>query len=111
VRAGTYRPLGVTVLNRIGALPDVPTIAESGVPGYESSTWYGLFAPAGTPQPIVQRLHDETVRIIKGDAFTKRLIDLGIEPRTSTPQEFAAVIKADIARWRDIVVASGAKVD
>ena len=111
VRAGTYRPLGVTLLTRIGALPDVPTIAESGVPGYESSTWYGLFAPPGTPQPIIQRLHDETVKIIKSEAFTKRLIDMGIEPRTSSPQEFAAVIKADIVRWRDIVVASGAKVD
>jgi tripartite-type tricarboxylate transporter receptor subunit TctC len=111
VRAGAFRPLGVTLPNRIGALPEVPTIAESGVPGYESSTWYGLFAPAGTPAPIVTRLHDEVVRIIRSDAFAKRLIDLGIEPRTSTPQEFAAVIKADIARWRDIVVASGAKVD
>jgi tripartite-type tricarboxylate transporter receptor subunit TctC len=111
VRAGTYRALGVTVSERIGALPTVPTIAESGVPGYQSSTWYGLFGPPGLPEPIVRRYHDEVVKIVKSEAFSKKLIDMGIVPWTSTPQEFAKVIKDDIVRWRDIVVASGAKVD
>ncbi len=111
VRAGTFRPLGVSLKHRLNALPDVPTIDEAGVPGYEASTWYGLFAPAGTPVPIIERLNREVVRIVESDAFVHRLAGLGIEPRTSTPAAFAEVLKADIARWRDIVIATGAKVD
>lgn len=111
IKAGQLRPLGATTAKRIPAFPDVPTIAESGVPGYESSTWYGLFAPAGTPKPIVDRLNAEVVKIINEPAFNKRLVDMGLVPWTSTPAEFAKVIADDIVRWREIVVASGAKLD
>jgi tripartite-type tricarboxylate transporter receptor subunit TctC len=111
IKAGQLRPLGATTTKRIPAFPDVPTIAESGVPGYESSTWYGLFAPAGTPKPVVDRLNAEVVKIINEPAFNKRLIDMGLVPWTSTPAEFAKVIADDIVRWREIVVSSGAKLD
>jgi tripartite-type tricarboxylate transporter receptor subunit TctC len=111
VKSGQVRPLGVTSLTPVGAFPGIPPIAEAGVPGYESSTWYGLFAPAGTPRPIIDRLNQEVVKIIKSEAFAKRVVDMGMQPLTSTPEEFAKVIATDIARWRDIVVASGAKID
>lgn len=111
IKAGSVRALGVTTERRVEALPDLPTIAEAGLPGYESSTWYGLFAPAGTPRPIVDRLNREVVRIVRTPEFAERLKSLGITPRTSTPEEFAQVIRDDIARWRGIVIESGAKLD
>ncbi len=111
MKNGRLRGLAVTTAQRSKVMPDLPTIAEAGVPGYESSTWYGLFAPAGTPAPILARLNREVVGIVESDGFKQRLAGLGIEPRTSSQQEFAAVIKADIARWREIVIATGAKVD
>lgn len=111
IKAGSVRALGVTTERRVEALPDLPTIAEAGLPGYESSTWYGLFAPAGTPRPIVDRLNREVVRIVRTPEFAARLKSLGITPRTSTPEEFAQVIRDDIARWRGIVIESGAKLD
>ena len=111
IKAGSVRALGVTTERRVEALPDVPTISEAGLPGYESSTWYGLFAPAGTPRPIVDRLNREVVRIVQTPEFAQRLKSLGITPRTSTPEEFAQVIRDDIARWRGIVIESGAKLD
>ena len=111
IKAGSVRALGVTTEQRVEALPDIPTISEAGLPGYESSTWYGLFAPAGTPRPIVDRLNREVVRIVRTPEFAVRLKSLGITPRTSTPEEFAQVIRDDIARWRGIVIESGAKLD
>ena len=111
IKAGSVRALGVTTERRVEALPDIPTISEAGLPGYESSTWYGLFAPANTPRPIVDRLNREVVRIVRTPEFAERLKSLGITPRTSTPEEFAQVIRDDIARWRGIVIESGAKLD
>ena len=111
IKAGVYRALGVTTRQRVSALPDVPTIEEAGVPGYESSTWYGLFAPANTPQAIIDRLHLEVVKIINTPEFGQDLRALGITPLSSNPVEFAAILKQDIARWAEVVKATGAKLD
>ena len=110
IKAGTFTVIGVTTATRVAALPDVPTLAEAGLPGFESSTWYGLFAPAGTPKPIVDRLNREIVGYIKGD-LGPRLAAQGVIPRTSTPAEFAQVIAADNKKWREIIERTGTKLD
>ena len=110
IREGQVRPLGVTTKTRVKALPDVPTIAEAGLPGFETSTWYGLFAPAGTPQPIIDRINQIVVTAIKGE-FGQRMEASGVVPWPSTPQEFAQVIDRDIKRWRDVVERTGTKLD
>jgi tripartite-type tricarboxylate transporter receptor subunit TctC len=110
IREGQFRPLGVTTKTRVKALPDVPTIAEQGVPGFETSTWYGLFAPAGTPQPIIDRINQVVVASLNGDVG-KKMEDSGVVPWPSTPQEFAQVIERDVKRWREVVERTGTKLD
>ena len=110
IREGQVRALGVTTKTRVKALPDVPTIAEAGLPGFETSTWYGLFAPAGTPQPVIDRINQIVVASIKGDVGQK-MENSGVIPWPSTPQEFAQVIDRDIKRWREVVERTGTKLD
>jgi tripartite-type tricarboxylate transporter receptor subunit TctC len=110
VKAGTFTVIGVTTATRVPALPDVPTLAEAGLPGFESSTWYGLFAPAGTPAPIVERLNRDIVGFLHGD-LGRRLEAQGVIPRWSTPREFAAIVDADIKKWGAIVERTGTKLD
>jgi len=107
VRTGKLRALGVSSARRAAVAPDIPTIAESGVPGYESAQWYGLFAPAGTPQEIVAWVHREMNAILRAPDIRERLAQDGLEAIGSTPDEFAAVIKADIAKWTQLVKATG----
>jgi tripartite-type tricarboxylate transporter receptor subunit TctC len=111
IKAGKLRALATTGAKRDPALPDLPTIAESGIPGYESGVWFGLMVPAGTPRDIIMRLNTAAVQATKSPEFTKRMTDLGYNIIPSTPDEMAAMIKAEIARWAPIVKASGAKVD
>jgi tripartite-type tricarboxylate transporter receptor subunit TctC len=110
IREGQVRALGVTTKARVKALPDVPTIAEAGLPGFETSTWYGLFAPAGTPQPVIDRINQIVVTSIKGEVGHK-MENGGVIPWPSTPQEFAQVLDRDIKRWRDVVERTGTKLD
>jgi tripartite-type tricarboxylate transporter receptor subunit TctC len=110
IREGQVRALGVTTKTRVKALPDVPTISEAGLPGFETSTWYGLFAPAGTPQPIIDRINQIVVASIKGEVGQK-MENGGVIPWPSTPQEFAQVIDRDIKRWREVVERTGTKLD
>jgi tripartite-type tricarboxylate transporter receptor subunit TctC len=110
IREGQVRALGVTTKERVKALPDVPTIAEAGLPGFSTSTWYGLFAPANTPKPIIDRINKIVVTAIKGDVG-KKMENSGMIPWTSTPEEFAQVIEADIKRWREVVERTGTKLD
>jgi tripartite-type tricarboxylate transporter receptor subunit TctC len=103
VKAGKLRALGVTTTRRSTALPDVPTIAEAGVPGYEVDAWYGLLAPVGTPQPMIARLNGELRELLTRADVRERLLAAGLEAQPSTPAEFHERIKRDISRWSDVV--------
>ena len=109
-RSGKLKALGVTSPQRAKALPDVPAIAET-LPGFDIQAWYGFMAPAGTPREIVKKIHDDSVAIIRRADFLERLDKDGIEPVANTPEQFAAQIKADIAKMGKIVQAAGAKLD
>jgi tripartite-type tricarboxylate transporter receptor subunit TctC len=111
VKAGKLRALAVTTAARSAVAPDVPTMAESGLAGYELSSWQAVFAPAGTPAPIVERLYTEIARILKTPEIQKRLTDLGLDPSGMSPQELAALVKADVPRLGKIVKESGARAD
>ncbi len=111
LKAGTIRPLAVTTTQRSAALPDVPTLAESGFPGFSISTWYGVWAPAGTPAAVVQRLSREIGAIVRTPEVRQQFAGLGAEPVGNTPEEFAAYTRSELAKWAGIVKRSGAKVD
>lgn len=110
-KSGRLRALAVTSAMRSSAAPEVPTMAEAGLPGYDISSWQALFAPAGTPKEIVNRLHAEVAKILRLPEVVKRIHELGAEPGGMPPEELAAVIKNDIPRLGKIVKDSGAKVD
>ena len=109
-KSGKLKALGVTSPRRAKALPDVPAIAET-LPGFDIQAWYGFMAPVGTPREIVKKIHDDSVTIIRRADFLERLDKDGIEPVANTPEQFAAQIKADIAKMGKIVQAAGAKLD
>jgi tripartite-type tricarboxylate transporter receptor subunit TctC len=111
IRAGKLRALAVLTPARSPALPDVPTAAESGMPAFEVTTWYGVLAPAGTPRPIVMRLNQELVRIMHSAELKAPLAASGTDPVTSTPEEFAAYIRQEIAKWGDVVRKANLKAD
>jgi len=107
VKSGKLVPIAVTSAKRSPALPDLPTIAESGVPGYEASTWYGLLDPAHTPGDAVARLHEGVVKILGERALRDKLAEQGFEPVGDSPQEFAAYIKSEIAKWGKVIRDAG----
>ena len=109
IKSGKLRALAVTGPKRSPALADVPTIAEQGFPGVEATAWYGVLAPAGTPKPVVMRLHGELVKILKLPDVVQKLDGLGFEIVGSTPEQFGAYIKSEIKKWEKVVKASGAK--
>jgi tripartite-type tricarboxylate transporter receptor subunit TctC len=111
VRNGRLKALGVSTPQRSAAVPDLPTIAETGLPGYSATAWYGVLAPAGTPREIILKLNAEIVRSLRTDEIRKRIQSDGGEVVGSTPEEFTAVMKSDIAKWARVVQASGARVD
>ena len=111
VNAGKLRALAVTSATRSVVSPDVPTMAESGLPGYDISSWQAVFAPAGTPAPIVERLYTEIARILKTPDIQKRLSDLGLNVSEMTPAQLTALIKADVPRLGKIVKDTGARAD
>lgn len=110
-KGGKLKPLAVTSAKRFPGTPDIPTIAEAGVPGYEASSWFGVLAPAGTPKEIVNKLSTEIAKALKTPEMTKRLEEQGAQAVGSTPEEFAAHIKAETAKWAKVVKESGATVD
>lgn len=109
VRVGRMRALGVTTKSRVPSMPDVPTIAESGVPGYEATQWFGLFTAGGTPAPIVERLYQETARALQAADLKERMSAEGLYPVGNTPAEFAAIVRAEMAKWARVVKAAGIK--
>jgi len=103
VRAGRLRPLAMTGAKRSPAMPEIPTVAESGVPGYETASWYGVLAPAGTPRSIIDKLSREIVKITHMPDVRERMTSEGAEPAGNTPEEFAAHIKRELARWAKVI--------
>jgi tripartite-type tricarboxylate transporter receptor subunit TctC len=109
IRSGKLRAIAQTGAKRSPALPDVPTIAESGFPGFEATAWYGVHAPARTPKPIVARLNSEFVKALKLPDVRERLSSLGFEISGSTPEFYGNYIKSEIKKWAKVVKASGAR--
>lgn len=111
VASGKLRGLAVTSAKRFPSTPDVPTVAESGLPGYEAVAWYGVFAPDGTPREIVTRLNTEIVRIVRSQEVRELFLKQGAEAFATSPEEFAKIVERDVAKWAKVVKASGAKPD
>jgi tripartite-type tricarboxylate transporter receptor subunit TctC len=111
IQSGAIRAIAITTLKRTAALPEVPTIAELGFPGFEATTWHALVAPAGTPPDVIATLHGAAVAALNDPDVRKALTDLGVDVVANTPAEFRAYLKAEIPKWAAIVKASGAKVD
>ncbi|RJF96031.1 Bug family tripartite tricarboxylate transporter substrate binding protein [Noviherbaspirillum saxi] len=111
VREGKLRALGVTSAKRSPAAPDIPTIAESGLPGFEAVSWFALFTSAGVPKPVIDKLQAEVAKILKSPEASKRLLDIGLEPVGSTAEELAAYQRSEIAKWSKVVKDSGAKAE
>jgi tripartite-type tricarboxylate transporter receptor subunit TctC len=111
IKGGKLRPLAVTGAKRSAQLAQVPTIAESGYQGFDVTTWYGLLFPAGTPEPMVKRMNEEVNRVLKVGEVREKLAAEGGDALGGSPEQFAALLKADLARWGQIVKQSGAKVD
>lgn len=111
VRAGKLRPIAVTTPQRSPALPDVPTIAEAGVPGYSATSWFGILAPAGTPAPVVARLNATILKALADPEVKKKFAEQGAEPHGEKPEQFADFIRSETAKWGQTVKASGATAD
>ncbi|MDB5858152.1 MAG: hypothetical protein JWQ76_1841 [Ramlibacter sp.] len=111
VRNGKLKPLAVTTARRSPELPDVPTIAEAGVPGYEATSWFGMFAPAGTPAPVIAKLNGALVKVLADAEVKKKLAEQGAEPHAEKPEQFAEFIRQETAKWSQVVKASGASAD
>ncbi len=112
VKAGKLRALAVTTLKRAPAVPDLPTVAESGLPGFDLTTWFGVFVPAGTPRETVAKLNAEIVKSLESKALAERLAAMGAAPpENNTPETFAAFVRAEAAKYAQVVKSSGARVD
>jgi len=103
IKSGKLKALGISSLQRSPLVPDVPTIAESGLPGFESVTWFGVFGPAGTPKSVVERMNMEVNKVLADPAIRERFAQLGFEPAGGTPGEFAAVVQRDAAKWSRVI--------
>jgi tripartite-type tricarboxylate transporter receptor subunit TctC len=111
VRSGKLVPIAVTTAKRSPELPNVPTIAEAGVPGYEATSWFGMFAPAGTPAPVLAQLNKALVKVLNQADVAKKINEQGAETYSETPEQFAAFIQAESAKWGKVVKESGASLD
>jgi len=111
VKAGRVRALAVTSARRVATLPDLPTIAESGVPGYDVSTWYGLLAPAGTPREVVARLNTELNKVLQSQDTRAKLGVKGFDVETGTPEQFGQLIASEVAKWTKVVRSANVKLD
>jgi tripartite-type tricarboxylate transporter receptor subunit TctC len=110
-RSGRLRLIAITGAKRATALPDTPTVSESGLPGFEATNWFGIMAPAATPPEVVSKLNAEIIKVVQTPDVRERLLSLAYDLQTSTPQEFSALLKNETAKWAKVVKASGAKAD
>ncbi len=111
IRSGKIRAIAVTTLKRFPGAPEIPTMDESGLKGYEVSAWFGLLAPAGTPKAVVDTLYSNVAAILRQPGMEKQLLDLGAEPGGNTPEAYAKQIAADVEKWRKVVAVTGAKAE
>ena len=111
VKSGKLRGIAVTSAQRSPFTPDLPTISEAGVKGYEAGTWYGLLVPTGTPNEVISRLHAESVKALKRQDVKERLDATGLEPIGTTPEQFGAYIRSEVAKWAKVVKAAGVRAD
>jgi tripartite-type tricarboxylate transporter receptor subunit TctC len=111
VRAGKMKALAVSTAQRSALAPDVPTVAEAGVPGYELAVWFGVLAPAGTPRDIVGRLNAEIVKVLNSPEIKDRFAKQGVEVRTSTPEQFGEFLRAEVGRWARVIKEAGIRAD
>jgi len=111
MKSGKLTMLAISGAKRSPLAPDLPTVAESGVPGFASDTWFGMFAPAGTPRDIVMRLNAEVNRILETAEFREKLAALGAEAVGGTPEQFAAEVRSETAKWAKVIQDAGVKVE
>jgi len=111
IQSGKVRAIAVSSAKRVDSLPDVPTIAESGVPNFEVVSWQGIFVPAGVPKPIIDRLHAEIMKILQTTEMQDRLKSLGMQPSTMTPEQVSAFQKAEVEKWAQVIKAAGIKLE
>ena len=111
IKSGRVRPIGVASLKRSTLMPDIPTIAEQGVPGFEVNSWSALLAPAKTPEPIIRKLYEAVAKIVGTDEFKTFLASVGAEPALMNPKDFGAYLKVDTERWAKVVKAANLKID
>ena len=111
VKAGKLKAFAISVKKRSALAPDIPTLDEAGVPGYEASIWNGILAPAGLPKPIVNRLHETIVQILKSPQAQERYANVGAEIRYNSPEEFQTLIRAEMAKWAKVIKAAGIRMD
>jgi tripartite-type tricarboxylate transporter receptor subunit TctC len=111
IKSGKLKALGTSGLTRSKLLPDVPTISEAGVPGYNASIWWGILAPAGTPKPVIDLLYKELAKILKSDDVIKMFEDQGAEAEIHGPAEFGKFVEAETAKWGKVVKQGNIKVD
>ena len=111
VEAGKIRLVAVTTSQRSAALPQTPTLAESGLPGFDVTPWYGFLAPAGTPPAVVRRIHADLLKVMAKEEFRDNLKKRGLEPRTSTPEEFATFLKVEVGKWGKVARDANVRAD
>ncbi len=111
IKGGKVRPIAVASEKRVAALPDVPTVGEQGYPGFEAWAWQGFVAPAGTPRPVIARLHTEFVKVMADPTVQQRLSESGFEPQVSTPEQFSSYMKSEIAKWEKVIRESNISLD
>jgi tripartite-type tricarboxylate transporter receptor subunit TctC len=111
ITSGKVRALAVSSAKRLDAFPNVPTVAESGVPNFEVVSWQGIFVPAGVPRPIVDKLHTEIMKILQTQEMQDRLKTLGMQPSSMTPDQVAAFQKAEVDKWAQVIKAAGIKLE
>lgn len=111
IKSGRIKVIGLTGANRSAAMPDIPTLAETGAPGFDVSSWFGLLAPAGTPMPIIEKLNREVVSLMNNPSVRERFLSLSLEPAAGSPAQFTTLMKKDLARWKTVVERGNIKID